>query len=241
MNIPLIIRHRNTYGRLSLEEDYLTICKGNHCKALVLKILEENTQKAAAEEGPKDFFFPLSYSDFQHNMYDIYGKSSVIAALGDLEKDGLIEKRVHENSYNYVYEYRLNIPIVQQLLDELSEKKGPKSYQYKKPLQLDKIISIASLRSQYEILEKFGGKCAYCQTNQAMVWDHVIPVIKGGETNLNNLAPACINCNSAKRDLDVVSWMKTHKLQPSPALLEIFTTLDIQHLANSHQKGGEQQ
>ncbi len=240
MNIPIIIRHRNTYGRLLLEEDYLTICKGNHCKALILTILEENTQKATAAGTTEDFFFPLSYNDFQHNMYNIYGRSSVIAALADLEKDGFIEKRAHEDSYNYVHEYRLNIPIIQQLLDELSEKKGPKSQQHKKSLQLDKIISIASLRNQSEILEKFEGKCAYCQINQAMVWDHIIPVVKGGETNLNNLAPACINCNSTKRDLDVRSWLKTQKFQPSPALLEIFAILDIQNSANNHQEGGEQ-
>jgi hypothetical protein len=228
VNIPIIIRHRDTYGHLPLEEDYLTICKGNHCKALVLTILEEATKKAAIEGTTKDFFFPMSYSDFLHAMYDIYGKSSVIAALSDLEKDFLIEKRAHENSYSYAYEYRLNISVVQQQLDELSKKKRPKSYQRTKPLQPDKIISIASLRSQYEILEKFGGKCAYCQINLAMVWDHVIPAIKGGETNLTNLVPACVNCNSTKREFDVLSWMATHKLQPSPILLEIFVTLGLQ-------------
>jgi 5-methylcytosine-specific restriction endonuclease McrA len=46
-------------------------------------------------------------------------------------------------------------------------------------------------------------KCAYCDvalTPTTLTKDHVVPLFKGGTNYVENLAPACKSCNSAKRD-----------------------------------------
>lgn len=45
----------------------------------------------------------------------------------------------------------------------------------------------------------YGGKCWICGT-RATVSDHVKPIAKGGAHMLSNIRPACVPCNSAKRD-----------------------------------------
>lgn len=45
----------------------------------------------------------------------------------------------------------------------------------------------------------FGGKCWMCGADGSTV-DHVKPLSKGGLHLLANLRPACLSCNSAKRD-----------------------------------------
>jgi len=59
----------------------------------------------------------------------------------------------------------------------------------------------ASLRQQ--IIERASNICEYChlsQLGQAATFhiDHVLPVAAGGETNLDNLALACVSCSLHK-------------------------------------------
>jgi 5-methylcytosine-specific restriction endonuclease McrA len=56
------------------------------------------------------------------------------------------------------------------------------------------------------MLELFDGGCAYCD-EPAETWDHVIPVSKGGKTEPANILPACVRCNSSKRDRDLDEWL----------------------------------
>ena len=56
------------------------------------------------------------------------------------------------------------------------------------------------------LLDLFEGRCAYCP-EAAETWDHVVPVSKGGETTPDNILPACIRCNSSKRDRDLEGWL----------------------------------
>lgn len=49
------------------------------------------------------------------------------------------------------------------------------------------------------LMEQFGGCCAYCKTEPASTWDHVVPVVAGGETVPGNMVPACNSCNSSKK------------------------------------------
>ena len=48
--------------------------------------------------------------------------------------------------------------------------------------------------------------CEYCHTSERWQYvpftvDHVLPIAKGGETGLENLALACFHCNRRKSDL----------------------------------------
>jgi len=50
--------------------------------------------------------------------------------------------------------------------------------------------------------------CAYCGEPTATASDHVVPYAKGGPTNLENLEPACVPCNSSKGAKDLgTEWV----------------------------------
>jgi 5-methylcytosine-specific restriction endonuclease McrA len=47
------------------------------------------------------------------------------------------------------------------------------------------------------LFEKYNGLCIYCG-NEAKTIDHLIPLSRGGSNGVENLAPACLSCNSSK-------------------------------------------
>lgn len=51
-----------------------------------------------------------------------------------------------------------------------------------------------------QLVEMYGGKCAYCGRVVALEADHVTPLSRGGTNYIDNILPACRSCNAAKRD-----------------------------------------
>jgi hypothetical protein len=56
---------------------------------------------------------------------------------------------------------------------------------------------------QQLIIDRAKRRCEYCQcpmdyASQSFVCEHITPVVKGGETSLENLALACGGCNGYK-------------------------------------------
>ncbi len=51
-----------------------------------------------------------------------------------------------------------------------------------------------------ELKEKYGNKCLRCKKKKKLTVDHIIPISKGGTSNINNLQPLCKSCNSIKKD-----------------------------------------
>jgi len=49
--------------------------------------------------------------------------------------------------------------------------------------------------------------CYYCKINKSNSIDHKIPLSKGGTNNIDNLVPACISCNSKKKDKTELDYM----------------------------------
>lgn len=58
-----------------------------------------------------------------------------------------------------------------------------------------------------DLCERFNNRCAYCGVheevlqilyNQKLTRDHVIPLSKGGEHSIENIVPACHECNDKK-------------------------------------------
>lgn len=43
--------------------------------------------------------------------------------------------------------------------------------------------------------------CVYCGTYNNITVDHVVPIILGGNSDRNNLAPCCYSCNQKKGKL----------------------------------------
>lgn len=59
-------------------------------------------------------------------------------------------------------------------------------------------------------LQFFDYKCAYCGSSldeKEMQFEHIIPVVDGGETMLGNIVPVCSKCNSSKGKKKVLKWL----------------------------------
>lgn len=54
---------------------------------------------------------------------------------------------------------------------------------------------------------EFEGLCAYGCGRIGSSWDHIWPVSRGGASRPGNLVPACVSCNSAKKDHDPNPWV----------------------------------
>jgi hypothetical protein len=55
------------------------------------------------------------------------------------------------------------------------------------------------------VIERAGGMCEYCRSlldysPESFDIEHIIPLVKGGGNDLDNLALACGGCNGRKRD-----------------------------------------
>lgn len=57
-----------------------------------------------------------------------------------------------------------------------------------------------------ELYEKYLGLCAYCGLNKANSIDHVIPISRRGSSDIENLLPACVSCNSSKGNKLLKEW-----------------------------------
>jgi 5-methylcytosine-specific restriction endonuclease McrA len=49
------------------------------------------------------------------------------------------------------------------------------------------------------------GECLCCGNPRELTHDHVIPVIKGGSSNISNLQPLCLVCNDRKH-IDTIDY-----------------------------------
>ncbi len=66
-------------------------------------------------------------------------------------------------------------------------------YRKKKKQQIADFIGIVEL-------------CSYC-LSASQLYDHVIPLEKGGLDHISNLVPACISCNTSKGDKDLLIFL----------------------------------
>lgn len=64
----------------------------------------------------------------------------------------------------------------------------------------------ASRISLYKrVIINWGDKCVFCG-DYADTGDHLIPRSRGGSSRLDNLRPACADCNQSKADLTPFEW-----------------------------------
>lgn len=62
------------------------------------------------------------------------------------------------------------------------------------------------------LCKQYNGRCAACGKDTKLTADHIIPVSKGGSSDISNIQPLCVQCNSSKRD-------KTIDYRTKPGLL----------------------
>ena len=65
---------------------------------------------------------------------------------------------------------------------------------------------ITSMDIKLHISARHQNACVYCNSRLNIVFDHFIPLAKGGPHVLGNLVPACQHCKSSKRDKDPMQW-----------------------------------
>lgn len=53
--------------------------------------------------------------------------------------------------------------------------------------------------------------CIYCGSRREIQIEHIIPLARGGEHKIGNLAPACRACNMSKKDKFVMEWKIANK------------------------------
>ena len=49
-----------------------------------------------------------------------------------------------------------------------------------------------------ELCDRYGNVCLACSLPKALAADHVIPIAKGGSSNIDNIQPLCKSCNTRK-------------------------------------------
>ena len=57
------------------------------------------------------------------------------------------------------------------------------------------------------LIVAYDGRCAYCGNKSELTQDHIVPISKGGQHTMENIAPACHSCNSSKGTMDVVDFI----------------------------------
>jgi 5-methylcytosine-specific restriction endonuclease McrA len=53
-------------------------------------------------------------------------------------------------------------------------------------------------REWLDICDRFGNKCAHCESTGPLTKDHIIPVCLGGSNYAANIQPLCMSCNCRK-------------------------------------------
>ena len=48
------------------------------------------------------------------------------------------------------------------------------------------------------LCEKYDNRCLCCGEKERLTVDHVVPISKGGTSNIENIQPLCMYCNSSK-------------------------------------------
>ncbi|MFA5047666.1 MAG: HNH endonuclease [Patescibacteria group bacterium] len=84
----------------------------------------------------------------------------------------------------------------------LSIGRGRKDYNHlKKTVKSRDLRKGINLKLRYQILKRDDFKCVLCGNSakdDLLMIDHIIPVVKGGTNNLNNLRTLCRQCNLGK-------------------------------------------
>jgi len=51
-------------------------------------------------------------------------------------------------------------------------------------------------------------RCVYCDSPEVGRWDHLVPVVSGGETVVGNMVPACAPCDDSKSKRHFATWLR---------------------------------
>ena len=109
------------------------------------------------------------------------------------------ERHIQCSMKNY-FARKANDPVGQKLRRSINKHKR------KARLNLAHTTQITNTDIRVHISARHQDACVYCGSTSKIVYDHFIPLAKGGPHVLGNLVPACQRCNSSKQDKDPKEW-----------------------------------
>lgn len=76
-------------------------------------------------------------------------------------------------------------------------------------------MSISGSEIRNAVWKKSNGHCYYCgvktipfgKEENSFCIDHVVPRVRGGTDDIENLVPCCSRCNSSKNDKGLFNWL----------------------------------
>ena|SRR5690625_845868 len=102
-------------------------------------------------------------------------------------------------------------------------------YKQKRRSLKRKLPSSLTTKQWIDIKNSFGNSCAYCGNKETLHQEHFIPLSKGGEHTIDNIIPACANCNSSKCDRDFFECYPVHESYSSRREREILRHLNYKN------------
>lgn len=150
----------------------------------------------------------------KHKLLQEYFKKPTIDAVGELyEEKNLSSIEISEKIKNEVgiyltprsiqrYIKKLGVGRNMSQARNLAIKKGRMDYSpLHKPIKADEYRKGISLKIRYAVLKRDNFRCILCGRDgkdDYLVIDHIIPVVKGGTNDPNNLRVLCRACNHGK-------------------------------------------
>ena len=121
-------------------------------------------------------------------------------------------------------------------------REGAKEYQTIHHIVRDKLFrglvsGTMSMRSLYDderLKMKLPRACYYCGSLDNPSADHLIPRIKGGSDEADNLIQACRTCNSSKQGKDMLQWMYSQDMFPAVLLLRRYLKIVARYCERQH-------
>lgn len=98
----------------------------------------------------------------------------------------------------------------------------------------EQTMSMASLYQDERLKMTLPQACYYCGSTSKLSVDHLIPRIKGGADESDNLIWACRSCNSSKRDRDMLKWMIDKGSFPSILLLRRYLKIVMRYCESNN-------
>lgn len=81
-------------------------------------------------------------------------------------------------------------------------------FEYKPEEQYKTKRKLISNKIKKQVFERDKYRCLKCGTHKDLSIDHIIPIIKDGDNNVENLQTLCVSCNSSKGAKDNVEFME---------------------------------
>jgi len=103
-----------------------------------------------------------------------------------------------------------NLASAHAALDSGARKYATAHYMIRARLErglIDGTMSMKSLYDDERIKMTMAQACYYCGSMHNLCIDHLIPKMRGGQDDPDNLIWACRSCNSSKGGRDMLEWM----------------------------------